>query len=184
MPQAGSCSFWGGSRRARPRTSPSRSAWQPNAVVAGGPLPAEQGGPPNPREHRTTCSTGSPVNCATGEFWHQFIDFAVPGHGVPLTFTRTYTSALAGVDSPVGSGWTDNYNMSLSANTSGNITITQEDGSTVTFHATGGGSYTAPPRVLATLTPKPRWHVHIHRQGQPHPVRLFRRRAAAQRNRP
>jgi RHS repeat-associated protein len=120
-------------------------------VTAGGPTPGEQGGPVNLSENPTTCTTGDPVNCATGTFWQQFTDFSVPGNGVPLDLSRTYSSSQASVDGPFGYGWTDSYNMSLSTDSSGDVTVTQEDGSTVTFEPNGAGGYTAPPRVLATL---------------------------------
>ena len=120
------------------------------AVISGGPQAFEQGGPNNPSENRTTCSTGNPVNCATGTFWHQFTDTSVPGNGVPLSFQRTYSSAAAASDGPLGFGWTDNYNMHLSLDSSGNATVVQENGSSVPFLA-AGGSFLAPPRVLASL---------------------------------
>jgi hypothetical protein len=122
-----------------------------NSITVGGPTVAEQGGPANPSEHPTTCSTGPPVNCATGEFWHQFADLQVPGRGVPLDLTHTYRSAVAGIDGPLGFGWTDSYNMSLTTDPAGNVTISQENGSTVSFRPNGTGGYTAPPRVLGTL---------------------------------
>ena len=116
----------------------------------GGPSFGEQGGTPNGSELPTTCSSGAPVNCATGVFWHTFTDASVPGLGAPLDFTRTYSSATAGKNGPLGFGWTDSYNMKLSFDSSGNAKITQEDGSTVAF-AKSGGSYVAPQRVLATF---------------------------------
>lgn len=121
-------------------------------VTAGGPSAGEQGGPVNLSENPTTCSSARPVNCATGVFWHQFTDVAVPGRGVALNFSRTYSSSQAAVEGPLGFGWTDSYNMSLATDASGDATITQEDGSTVTFLSNGAGGFTAPPRVLATLT--------------------------------
>jgi RHS repeat-associated protein len=119
-------------------------------IVTGGPTTSEQGGPPNLAEKPVTISTGCPVNCATGVFWHQWNDLSVPGRGVPLDFQRTYSSGAAAADGPLGFGWTDNYNMSLSVDQSGNITVNQEDGSTVLF-SSGSGGYVAAPRVLATL---------------------------------
>ena len=89
------------------------------AIVIGGPSLSEQGGAANESENATTCSTPHPVNCATGVFWHQFTDFSIPGRGVGLTFTRTYSSSQAGTDGPLGFGWTDNYNMSLSTDALG-----------------------------------------------------------------
>ena len=61
----------------------------------------------NPSENPVGASCGHPVNCATGTFWHQWDDLHVPGRGVPLDFQRTYDSALAGTDGPLGFGWTD-----------------------------------------------------------------------------
>jgi RHS repeat-associated protein len=120
-------------------------------VSSGGPGASEQGGASNPSEHVTVCNTKSPVNCATGAFWHSFTDFSIPGRGVALDLTRTYNSVLAGVEGPFGFGWTDSYNMSLSTDSSGDATITQEDGSTVSFLNNGSGGFTSPPWVLASL---------------------------------
>ncbi|HEU5371377.1 MAG TPA: RHS repeat-associated core domain-containing protein [Gaiellaceae bacterium] len=120
-------------------------------IVTGGPSVSEQGGPPNPAEKRVTASAGCPVNCATGVFWHQWDDLRVPGRGVPLDFQRTYSSQQAAADGPLGFGWTDSYNMSLSFDQASNATVHQEDGSTVTFGPDGSGGYVAAPRVLATL---------------------------------
>jgi RHS repeat-associated protein len=122
-------------------------------VVSGGPSPSEQGGAPNRSEKRTTCSKGHPVNCATGVFWHEFTDAQVPGRGVPLEFTRTYSSLNALEDGPLGFGWSDGYGMSLSIDSeTGAATVHEEGGSAVTFPANGEGGFTTPPRVLATLT--------------------------------
>ncbi|HEU5477537.1 MAG TPA: DUF6531 domain-containing protein [Gaiellaceae bacterium] len=120
-------------------------------IVTGGPSASEQGGPDNPAENSVGCSTALPVNCATGTFWHQWDDLSVPGRGVTLDFQRTYSSAAASSDGPLGFGWTDSYNMSLSVDGSGNVTVSQEDGATVSFSPNGSGGYVAAPRVLATL---------------------------------
>ncbi|MEA2932854.1 MAG: hypothetical protein QOI56_1639, partial [Actinomycetota bacterium] len=68
------------------------------SVFSGGPGFPEQGGAPNPREHITTCFDAQPVNCATGVFFHEFVDFAIPGRGKPLAHSRTYRSSAAGTD--------------------------------------------------------------------------------------
>lgn len=92
-----------------------------------------------------------PVNSATGDFYHTFIDMAISGRGIPLTMTHTYNSNEAGTNGPLGFGWTFPYNMGLSINgTTGVLTLTEEGGSQVTF-TLSGGAYTAPPRVFATL---------------------------------
>lgn len=124
-----------------------------STIVSGGPSPTEQGGAPNRSEHRSTCGAGRPVNCATGVFWHEFTDAKIPGRGVPLELTRTYSSMNAETDGPLGFGWTDSYNMSLSIDSeTGAATIQEEGGSAVTFPSNGEGGFTTPPRVLATLT--------------------------------
>lgn len=123
-----------------------------STVVSGGPSVIEQGGAPNGSEHPTTCGAGDPVNCATGTFWHEFTDASVPGRSVPLKFTRTYSSLNATTDGPLGYGWTDSYNMSLSIDSeTGAATVHEESGSAVTFPSTGVGQFTTPPRVLASL---------------------------------
>ena len=120
------------------------------SVFSGGPSTGEQGGPPNPSENPTTCSSGAPVNCGTGTLFHTLTDASIPGLGVPLIFTRTYSAAAAAADGPFGFGWTDSYNMGLSFDVAGDATVAQEDGSTVTFDRVGS-AYVAPPRVLATF---------------------------------
>jgi len=148
----------GGSVVFSPAIAPGKSAYfsleealTAATVVSGGPSASEQGGPANPSERPTTCSNHAPVNCGTGEFWHQFTDVSVPGRGMTLDLTRTYVSANAGSDGPFGYGWTDSYNMSLTIANTGDIAVNQENGSTVTFDPNGSGGYIAPPRVLAQL---------------------------------
>lgn len=122
--------------------------WQ---QVGGGPSPSETKGGSNPSEHQTLCNRAGPVNCVTGEFWHSFVDLEIPGRGLPLAFARTYSSQSAPQDGRLGFGWTDNYNLFLTTEAgSGNVTVSQENGSTVTFTPTPSG-YQAPSRVLASL---------------------------------
>ena len=122
------------------------------AAPAVGPTAAEQGSSPNHAEQATTCSSPRPVNCATGTFWHTFTDAAIRGLGPALDFTRTYRSSDANTDGPIGYGWTDSYSIRLSLDQSGNAVVSQEDGAQVSFTSNGSGGFTAPARVLATLT--------------------------------
>jgi len=102
-------------------------------------------------EKNTTCSLAQTVSCATGDFWHTVTDLAIPGRGIPLNFTRTYNSVIANQNGPLGYGWTDNYNMFLTQDISGNVGVNEEGGATVVFSQTAPGVYQALSRVLATL---------------------------------
>jgi len=116
-----------------------------------------------PFEHLSSCNpaepaacpcqhcAADPVNTATGNFGETFGDIAIPGRGLPLAFSHTYNALAAAIDGPLGFGWIASYVMSLAQDSgTGAITVTQENGSQVTFTLTGT-SYTAPPRVMATL---------------------------------
>jgi RHS repeat-associated protein len=102
----------------------------------------------------TINSTANPVNDSTGEFWHTFSDFHIPGR-VPLDFTRTYSSLRASTIGRTGYGWTDNYNQSLTFDVSGNATVRAGNGSGVTFTFTAPSTYTAPPSEHVTLIKNP-----------------------------
>lgn len=121
-------------------------------LTATGPDAAETVGGGSEVEKPTTCSASWPVDCETGEFWHSFTDVTVPGRGMPLQFTRTYSSALSSSLGPLGYGWADSYAMGVSTDSStGDVTVQQQDGAQVVFVPDGFGGYTAPSRVLATL---------------------------------
>jgi RHS repeat-associated protein len=92
-----------------------------------------------------------PVNTAFGSFFDGFTDIAVAGRGFPLSFAHAYSTVFAAINGPLGYGWQHSYNMSLAQNSAGVVTISQENGSRLTFNPASGGGYTAPPRVIATL---------------------------------
>jgi len=92
------------------------------------------------------------VNTATGNFSETFTDFAIPGRGIPLAFAHTYSAQDAATDGPLGFGWTSTYQMRLIQDPgTGVVTVRQENGSEVVFSPTPSGTYTAPPRVIASL---------------------------------
>ena len=107
----------------------------------------------NPSEPGFTqpSATCYPVDCATGDFYHSFSDLSIPGRGMALGLERTYNSLAAATNGPFGYGWASSYAMSLAVDGSGNVTISQENGSQVTFNPAPGGGYTAGQRVTATL---------------------------------
>jgi len=117
-------------------------------------------------EKDTTCSLAQTVSCATGDFWHTVTDLSIPGRGIPLNFTRTYNSIIANQNGPLGYGWTDNYNMFLTQDSSGNVGVNEESGTTVVFSQTAPGVYQAPSRVLATLAPNGDGTLTFMRQDQ------------------
>jgi YD repeat-containing protein len=90
------------------------------------------------------------VNPVTGDFSLSLSDLSLPERGVPLALSLTYNSYFASTDSPFGRGWSFNAGMSLTKAPDGSVTISQENGSRVTFSHTKSG-YVAPPRVMASL---------------------------------
>jgi RHS repeat-associated protein len=100
----------------------------------------------------TISSTARPVNDATGEFYHTFTDFHIPGR-IDLDLSHTYSSSRATTlgpsPQPIGYGWTDNYNEYISfsgPSGSGDATVHESNGSAVLFpfdavHST----YNGPP---------------------------------------
>jgi RHS repeat-associated protein len=135
----------------------------------GPPPPAQTGGgsPSGPPAPSPTCQhVGHPVNCLTGELWDRALDLSVKGRGLGLWLARTYSTALSAQDGPLGFGWTHSYNMSLTVNGDGSVTVQEEGGSVLTFQPTGPNSYQAPPWVFATLTRNPDGTFTLVRKNQ------------------
>ena len=95
-------------------------------------------------------ATGSPVDTATGNFWHIFTDFSISGRSYPLSFVRSYNSQSAATNGPLGYGWQFNGAMSLSQSGS-TVTIVQENASQATFTQSGSTWTPSAPRFIATL---------------------------------
>ena len=131
------------------------SAWQ----LAGGPYTSAQaagGGvnycvPCHGDQIRHASATGFPIDTASGNFWHAFTDVSISGRSYPLEIDRTYNSSSAATNGPFGYGWQMNYGMSLAVNGS-TATISQENGSQVTFTLSGSTWSPSAPRFIATLT--------------------------------
>jgi RHS repeat-associated protein len=115
------------------------------------PAKAARGGGSRSMPHGSECEchTSKPVDTATGNFWHTFQDFAVPGRGPILDLSHTYNSGNAASDGPLGHGWTHSYNVSLTIG-SGEVDLNEETGSQIAFTASGP-SYTAPLGVVGSL---------------------------------
>jgi RHS repeat-associated protein len=124
--------------------------------VGGNVTPTELYGGGDPSEPNCMCSQtngGDPVNTLTGNYSTSFSDLSIPGRGLPLGLSRSYNSLAAGANGPFGYGWTFSYGMSLDASANA-ATVTQEDGSQVSF-TLSNGTYTAVPRVIASLVANP-----------------------------
>ena len=120
------------------------------SIVHNGPLPSQVMGPNGSMKICWTCM-GLPVNTASGDFWHSFTDFDIPGRGFNLHMNRTYNSQAAPYDSRFGYGWSDSYNMFLSFDAaSGMVLVHQEAGASANF-TVSGTAYTPTSGILATL---------------------------------
>lgn len=95
---------------------------------------------------------GDPVNTATGEYWEETSDLAIGGRGLGIGFVRSYGSSRAGVDGPLGYGWTHRYAMSLTVESDGYVSVRQENGSEIGFEPDGSGGYRAMTGQFASLT--------------------------------
>lgn len=118
-------------------------------------LPDEQLGGGNPSENECQCQAGDPVNEATGEFFENYTDLALPGVGPAVAVSRGYSSQST-ASGPFGYGWSSNLGMHIQVVTLGStqpqvVDVVQENGSTVEFSLDSTGAYIAPGRVRAAL---------------------------------
>jgi RHS repeat-associated protein len=125
---------------------------QPWTQINEGVSVDQQYGGSNPSEpQQNGCNTGQPVDCATGDFWHTFRELAIPGRGPALRLDLTYNSLAASQGSSVGFGWVFTYGMHLAVNsTTGDVTVVQENASTVPF-TNSGGTYQPPSWAPVSL---------------------------------
>ena len=137
------------------------------------PLSESIGGP-NPSQECNGRCHGDPINSLTGELWENSLDLSVTTSGIPLAWSRVFSSTRDGVNGPVGRGWTFGYDMRLEPINSGAletataVRVVQENGSHVSFeHKTESKrEFFGPPRVLARLTVAPDGNFHFTRRGR------------------
>lgn len=125
----------------------------------GGPMtPAEMPGSSNPSEpyagatlpvEGSITNGATMVNPLTGLLSLTFTDLRLTSRGTPGDLNRTYNSFNAGVDGPLGRGWSFSFGMHLEIRRR-SVTVAQENGSQITF-TLSNGQYAAAPRVLAHL---------------------------------
>ncbi len=77
------------------------------------------------------------VDLADGHLTHATQDIAIPGRGLSLDFTRTYSSGGGASGGPLGAGWTHSYNVRLVRNGCGKYVVIGGEGSGNTFTRIG-----------------------------------------------
>jgi RHS repeat-associated protein len=92
-----------------------------------------------------------PVNSLTGAFTTAENDFTLASKGLPFTFTRSYTSADP-TSGRLGTGWTDNYAVSLAIQPNGDAILHGDEGQLVTYTKQPDGSFVGAAGALSTLT--------------------------------
>jgi RHS repeat-associated protein len=96
-------------------------------------------------------TTTETVNTATGNSYVSISDLVVPGRGLRFHFVRSYNS-LDPYSGPLGVGWTHSYNIVLSVDNSGAVTVKEADGQEHVFQpGTTAGTYIAPSGVYDVL---------------------------------
>ena len=94
-------------------------------------------------------TTAAAVNTASGNDYITFMDLIVPGKGLRFSFVRSYNDQDP-YTGPLGRGWTHSYNILLTSDATGAVTIKEGDGHQNIFQPNGGG-YTAPAGVYDVL---------------------------------
>jgi hypothetical protein len=89
-----------------------------------------------------------PVNTLSGAYTASVTDATLPGRGLSLDFTRSYTSADS-TSGRLGPGWTDSYWASLAIQTNGDALLHGEDGQRLYYTKQPDGSFTGPPGALS-----------------------------------
>src|SRR5207248_5072652 len=72
-------------------------------------------------------SSLDPVQTSTGNFMYRRTDIAIAGRGPSPSLERAYNSASTRV-SPLGPGWTFNYNVHLASASGGSLTLVSPQG--------------------------------------------------------
>jgi RHS repeat-associated protein len=81
-----------------------------------------------------------PINVLTGNFWSEKTDLSIPTRGQTIEIKRTYNAQNL-VDSPMGIGWSFEYDIKLTSNQFGDKIINFGDGHTLYFSKNDNGDY-------------------------------------------
>ncbi|MBI2895659.1 MAG: RHS repeat protein [Deltaproteobacteria bacterium] len=96
--------------------------------------------------------TDSTVNLANGNYTFSETDLTLPARGIPIVFTRTYSSLDARSRS-LGPGWSHSYERRLDEDrATGDVSYTDAEGRRRTWRSLGGDLYDPPPARFHTLS--------------------------------
>lgn len=99
---------------------------------------------PGSDQDSKSAKIGEPVDSTTGSYTHSHTDIAIPGRGVPLEFTRTYSSMSTDAGD-LGHRWRHNYSWSLTIESDGDATVQYPSGGVSRFDWNSGSeTFTAP----------------------------------------
>ncbi len=107
-----------------------------------------------PYDFNPTGTSDDPVNTLTGAFWTEATDLKLPGIGEPFALTRSYTS-IDTAAGPLGPGWTFSYQMQLTQDDKGDLTLVTDQGAQLAFQLQSDGLFVGAPGVTATLRQVP-----------------------------
>jgi RHS repeat-associated protein len=151
----------------------------PYTVIDYASVTYEQCPTPPPVSAAETYGTGSgdsvnpsgyqaePVNTATGAYNTTMTDGSLPGLGVTLGFTRSYTSANS-YSGPLGPGWTDSLNVFLTSQANGNVVLSSGAGQQTTYTLNADGSYAGDVGSRSVLAARTGGGWLLVRQNQDH----------------
>jgi RHS repeat-associated protein len=91
------------------------------------------------------------VNPSNGNLVLQKNDLSIPGHGIPVSVTRTFNSRQSSFSGIFGYGWLTNIETRLYGAVPGPITLFDADGTQHIFGQKVGGGYQAAPGDYFTL---------------------------------
>jgi RHS repeat-associated protein len=117
-------------------------------VIPGPPIPPASNGIPSPQQ-RPVATTSEPIDTSSGNYYYQHVDASVPGNSLPVVFERTYNS-LDNYVGPLGPNWTHSFNVILSSDITGQVTIRWGDGHGETFIPSAAG-YSPQFQAFGTL---------------------------------
>jgi RHS repeat-associated protein len=81
------------------------------------------------------------VNTLAGTYSTSVNDIGLPGLGIPLNFSRCYSSAYYNVQGALGYGWNNSFGAKLAIDGSGNVTLTDENLQQIGYTKQADGSY-------------------------------------------